>query len=80
VSEFGQEQDAVTGGEDEEPSLPEGDLDHYTGQWVAVRDGVVVASASEEATLRADPTVRDGDDVYPIGEPPSGFYFLEGMV
>jgi hypothetical protein len=30
--------------------------------------------------LRADPAVREGDDVYPIGEPPSGFYFLEGTV
>jgi hypothetical protein len=80
VSEFEPEQDVVTGGEGEQPSPPEGDLEHYDGQWVAVRDGVVVASDPDEARLRADPAVRDGDDVYPIGEPPSGFYFLEGTV
>ena len=80
MSEFEQETEAVTGGEGEEPSPPAGDLEHYTGQWVAVRDGVVVASDPDEATLRADPAVRDSDDVYPIGEPPSGFYFLEGTV
>jgi hypothetical protein len=80
VSEFEQEQDVTEGGEGEESSLPEGDLEHYTGQWVAVREGVVVASAPDEAALRADPAVEDGDDVYPIGEPPSGFYFLEGAV
>jgi hypothetical protein len=80
VSDFEREQFAATGGEGEAPFPPEGDLDHYTGRWVAMRDGVVVASAPDEATLRAEPTVQDGDDVYPIGDPPSGFYFLEGMV
>jgi len=80
VSEFEQDQNGVTGGEGDAPSPPAGDLEHYTGQWVAVRDGVVVASATDEAALRADPAVRDGDDMYPIGEPPSGFYFLEGTV
>jgi hypothetical protein len=80
VNEFEQEQGAAAGGEGDGPSPPEGDLDHYTGQWVAVRNGVVIASAPDEAALRADPAVQDGDDVYPIGEPPSGFYFLEGMV
>jgi hypothetical protein len=80
VSELEYDEDSTEGGEGEEPSLPEGDLEHYTGQWVAVRDGVVVASAPDEETLRADPAVQDGDDVYPIGEPPTGFYFLEGTV
>lgn len=75
-----EQQDTVAGGEGDEPSLPAGDLEHYTGQWVAVRNGVVVASAADEAELRADPAVQDGDDVYPVGEPPSGFYFLEGTV
>jgi hypothetical protein len=71
---------ATEGGEDEESSLPEGDLQHYDGQWVAVRDGQVVAAAADEEALRADPAVREGDDVYPIGDPPSGFYFIEGSV
>ena len=52
------------------------DLEPYDGQWVAVRDGRVVAHADDEPALRADPEVQDGDDVYPVGEPPSGFYLI----
>jgi hypothetical protein len=52
------------------------DLEGYDGRWVAVRDETVVADAGDEETLRADPAVQDGDDVYPVGEPPSGFYMI----
>jgi hypothetical protein len=55
---------------------PPGDLVHYDGQWVAVRDGEVIANADDEKTLRSNPDVRPGDLVYPIGEPPSGFYLI----
>jgi hypothetical protein len=58
------------------PDAPPGDLVHYEDQWVAVRNGEVVASADDEETLRANPEVRPGDLVYPIGEPPSGFYLI----
>ncbi|HEY2219426.1 MAG TPA: DUF5678 domain-containing protein [Gaiellaceae bacterium] len=51
-------------------------LDDYDGRWVAVRDGTVVAHGDGEESLRADPAVRDGDLVYPIGDPPSGFYLI----
>jgi hypothetical protein len=51
-------------------------LDDYDGRWIAVRQGLVVAHATDEPTLRADPAVRKGDLVYPIGEPPSGFYLI----
>jgi hypothetical protein len=51
-------------------------LDDYEGGWVAVRDGQVIAHAPDEQTLRSDPAVRDGDLVYPIGDPPSGFYLI----
>ena len=51
-------------------------LEPYEGRWVAVRGDEVVADAEDEATLRADPEVRAGDDVYPVGEPPSGFYLI----
>jgi hypothetical protein len=51
-------------------------LDDYDGRWVAVRDGKVVAHGDDEELLRADPAVRDGDLVYPIGDPPSGFYLI----
>jgi hypothetical protein len=79
-AEFEEEQGATEGGEGKQSSPPEGDLEHYTGKWVAVRGGRVVASAADEEALRADPAVREGDDVYPIGDPPSGFYFIEGSV
>jgi hypothetical protein len=52
------------------------DLEPYDGKWVAVRGQEVVAHADDEEALRADPEVRDGDDVYPVGEPPSGFYLI----
>jgi Family of unknown function (DUF5678) len=52
------------------------ELDHYDGRWVAVRNGIVVAHGPDEETLRADPSVRDDDLVYPIGDPPSGFYMI----
>ena len=51
-------------------------LDDYDGRWVAVRDGKVVAHGDDEESLRADPAFRDGDLVYPIGDPPSGFYLI----
>jgi hypothetical protein len=52
------------------------DLGAYEGRWVAVRGDEVVADADDEQTLRAHPDVRAGDDVYPVGEPPSGFYLI----
>jgi hypothetical protein len=52
------------------------DLAPYENTWVAVRGEEVVASAEDEQSLRADPAVQAGDDIYPVGEPPSGFYLL----
>jgi hypothetical protein len=46
------------------------------GSGRAVRDGRVVAHAADEETLRADAAVRDGDDVYPVGDPATGFYMI----
>ena len=51
-------------------------LDDYDGRWVAVRAGQVVAHAGDEESLRADEAVRDGDLLFPIGDPPSGFYLI----
>jgi hypothetical protein len=62
----------------EEMELPEDDLEHYDGRWVALRDGKVVAHASDAETLQADPAVRETDDVFPVGQPPSGFYTICG--
>jgi hypothetical protein len=60
---------------DPEP-LPEDDLEHYSGEWVAVRDGKVVAHHPQLEELQAHPDVQPSDDVFPIGEPPTGFYTI----
>jgi hypothetical protein len=64
----------MSGGDRPEPE--EHGLDDYTGQWVAIRESRVVASATDETTLRASPLVREGDVIVPIGEPASGFYLI----
>jgi hypothetical protein len=60
--------------EADERALPEDDLEHYTGQWVAMRDGTVVAHDADPGALQANPAVLPTDDVFPVGDPPSGFY------
>jgi hypothetical protein len=72
VSDYEPETELV----EERPALPEDDLEHYTGEWVAMREGRVVAHNPDEQALRADPAVQPGDDVFPVGEPPSGFYMI----
>jgi hypothetical protein len=52
------------------------DLGQYEGKWVAMRDGSVVAHADDEETLRADADVAPTDLLFPVGEPPSGFYLI----
>ena len=52
------------------------ELDDYDGRWVAVRDGLVVAHASDEETLRREHVTRDGDLCFPIGDPVTGFYMI----
>jgi hypothetical protein len=64
--------------EDDGRALPEHDLEHYTGEWVALRDGIVVAHDVDPQALQAHPDVRPTDDLFPVGEPPSGFYTVNG--
>ena len=52
------------------------DLDAYDGRWVAMRDGRVVADADDEEAVRAHADVEATDLVFPVGEPPSGFYLI----
>jgi hypothetical protein len=52
------------------------DLAQYDGKWVAMRDGRVVAHANDEEMLRAHADVDDSDLLFPVGEPPSGFYLI----
>ncbi len=52
------------------------DLEAYDGKWVAMRDGQVVAHADDEEAVRAHADVQATDLVFPVGEPPSGFYLI----
>jgi hypothetical protein len=52
------------------------DLQAYDGRWVAMRDGVVVADAHDEDGIRSHEAVKETDLVFPVGEPPSGFYLI----
>ncbi len=52
------------------------DLQAYDGRWVALRDGRVVAAGDDEAAVRSQAEVKETDLVFPIGEPPSGFYLI----
>jgi Family of unknown function (DUF5678) len=61
--------------ETDPPGLSQ-NLDDYDGRWVAVRDGTIVAHGESREAVRADPSCEEGDLVYPIGEPPSGFYLI----
>jgi hypothetical protein len=52
------------------------DLEAYDGRWVAMRDGLVVADADDEESIRGHEAVKETDLVFPVGEPPSGFYLI----
>jgi Family of unknown function (DUF5678) len=52
------------------------DLSAYDGRWVAMRDGSVVAHGDDEEAVRSHPAVAETDLVFPVGEPPSGFYLI----
>ncbi len=52
------------------------DLQPFEGGWVAMRAGKVIAHGSDEPAVRGHPSVRHGDLLFPVGEPPSGFYLL----
>lgn len=52
------------------------ELGEYEGKCVAMRDGRVVAHADDEETLRTHGDVADSDLLFPVGEPPSGFYLI----
>ena len=62
--------------EEAEPQLGPDDLEHYTGEWVAMRLGRVVAHDPDSEQLRLNPDVLETDDIFPVGDPPSGFYLI----
>lgn len=52
------------------------DLQQYDGRWIAMRDGRVVADGDDELAVRGHEAVAQTDLVFPVGEPPSGFYLI----
>jgi hypothetical protein len=53
----------------QEEALPKEDLSPFAGQWVALRDGRVVASDVSGVALRNNPAVEENDVLVPV---PSG--------
>jgi hypothetical protein len=53
---------------------PKEDLSPYAGQWVALRDGMVVASDIDPMRLRENPDVRGDDVIIPVGDPEGGYF------
>jgi hypothetical protein len=58
----------------QQKALPKDDLTPYRGQWVALRDGHVVASDVDAVAVRDNPVVTSEDTLLPV--PPGG----EGVV
>jgi hypothetical protein len=60
--------------EQQEALMPKEDLAPYAGQWVALRDGYVVASDPDATTLRDKPDVATTDLLMPV--PPPGLLIV----
>jgi hypothetical protein len=59
----------------QEPQVQE-DLTPYSGSWVAIRDGKVVASALDSVELRDNPDVREDDFFMPVPDAASSIFVL----
>ena len=66
----------MTVAEHQQQLAPKEDLAPYAGQWVALRDGYVVASALDAVTLRQNPEVRDDDVLVPVRRHGTGINVL----
>jgi len=55
----------------QQEALPKEDLSPYAGQWVALRDGRVIASEVTGVALRDHPEVGEDDILMPV-PPASG--------
>lgn len=53
---------------------PKEDLSPYAGQWVALRDGRVVASDIDPTRLRENAEVRERDIIIPVGDAEGGYF------
>jgi hypothetical protein len=61
---------------EQQEAMPREDLSSYAGQWVALRDGVVVASDIDAVSLRANPGVRKSDTLIPVPLGGPGVFML----
>jgi hypothetical protein len=57
-------------------NLPQEDLSPYAGKWVALRNGVVVASDIDAVTLRNRPEVEPSDVLTPVPTHTSGAFLF----
>jgi Family of unknown function (DUF5678) len=58
----------------QEELTPKDDLRPYAGQWIALRDGHVVASDLDPIRLREKPEVQPNDIVIPVSDPEGGYF------
>lgn len=61
---------------EQEKLLPTEDLTPYRGQWVALRDGRVVAHDLDSVLLRDNPAVEETDVLMPVPAHNEGVYLL----
>ena len=66
----------MTVAERQQELAPKEDLRPYAGQWVALRDGRVVASDLDAGVLRARPDVEPTDAIMRVPVNPSALYVL----
>ena len=59
----------------QEELAPKEDLSEYAGQWVALRDGRVVANDIDPSRLRENPDVHEGDVIVPVSDSEGGYFF-----
>lgn len=61
---------------EQERLLPTGDLAPYAGQWVAIRDGRVVANDLDPVSLRNQPGVGPDDVFWHVPAPHEGGVYI----
>lgn len=66
----------MTVAERQQQMAPKEDLAQYSGQWVALRDGYVVASALDAVTLRCNEEVQATDVIMPVRRHGTGINVL----
>ena len=57
-------------------AMPREDLAPFAGQWVALRDGHVVANDIDAVGLRNNPDVRDTDTLMPVPQDTAAILML----